>query len=295
MNLFIKYKSQLGIFSLTALFTLIACIIVDHSLQIYEAASISNKICVPIVMYHHVKNSGLGKDAITPQEFENDLKYLKENNFNTITMSQLIDYVYEDIDLPQNPIVLSFDDGYYNTYKYVYPLLKQYDCKIVLSIIGKSTDDFSRVNENNENYSHLTWDQIIEMEQSGHAEIQNHTYDLHKIKNGRFGCYPKSNESFEDYESLLSNDIYILQDKAEMLLSKSPSTFTYPYGKYNSSTDKVIHNLGFKATLSVTFGVNLIDKDPQSLYDLKRICRAHKDPIGKLIKEAMETLRFTHE
>jgi hypothetical protein len=80
-------------------------------------------VYLPIIMYHEVKPCRAGKDVILPWEFENDLKYLSANNYTTITMSDLIDYVYNDGELPEKPIILSFDDGYLNTYVYVLPLL----------------------------------------------------------------------------------------------------------------------------------------------------------------------------
>jgi peptidoglycan/xylan/chitin deacetylase (PgdA/CDA1 family) len=92
---------------------------------------------IPIIMYHEIKTYKTGKDVITPYEFESDLKYLTGNNYHTITMTELINYVYEKKPLPENPIILSFDDGYLSTYKYAYPLLKKYNMKIVFSIIGK--------------------------------------------------------------------------------------------------------------------------------------------------------------
>jgi peptidoglycan/xylan/chitin deacetylase (PgdA/CDA1 family) len=250
------------------------------------------RLCIPIIMYHHVKNTGLGKDVISPYEFESDLKYLSENDYHTINMTQLINYVYEDEPLPENSIILTFDDGLYSTYKNVYPLLQQYDMKIVLSIVGKSVDDFSRVNDTNIGYAHTTWTQIKEMSDSGLVEIQNHSYNMHKVCNGRYGCYQKYNEAFTHYEEFLTKDISTLQEKAKEVLNYQPNTFTYPYGKFNENTDAILKKLGFKATLSVTFGVNLITKDPERLYDLKRICRAHNQGIKKLIKDGMETLRF---
>ena len=86
-----------------------------------------------------------------------------------------------------------------------------------------------------------------------------------------------------------------LQERAKEIIDFEPNTFTYPYGKFNENTDTVLRKLGFKATLSVTFGVNVITKDPDKLYDLKRICRSHNQSIEKMIKEGMETLKYIKE
>ena len=289
------HKRFARVLVLIFIFALLSASIITDVIDIYQVMSVQRGVCVPIIMYHHVKNTGLGKDVISPYEFESDLIYLTENNYNTITMTDLINYVYYDEELPENPIILTFDDGLYNTYKNVFPLLKKYNIKIVMSIIGKSVDDFSRVNDKNVSYAHVSWDEIKEMVDSGLVEIQNHSYNLHKISNGRYGCYQKKNESFILYEEFLSRDLLTLQEKIKEVINFEPNTFTYPYGRYNENTNTIVRKLGFKATLSVKFGVNLITKDPEKLYDLKRICRSHNQSIEKMIKEGMETLKYIKE
>ncbi len=278
------------------LFILLSASIVKDSIQLYAASSAGRKsVYVPIVMYHHVKNTQLGKNAISPYEFECDLKYLKENHYNTITMSQLIDYVYEGTELPPNPIILSFDDGHIDTYKNVFPLLKKYNMKIVLSVIGKSTEDFSRVRGSNADYAHMTYYQIKEMADSGLAEIQNHTYNLHAIRNGRYGCGQMKNEALSNYEKILSEDVSSFQESVCKEIDIIPNTFAYPYGKYNNNSEDILRKLGFKATLTCTYGVNVINNNPECLYELKRIGRSHNDGIAKLIQDAMLTLKFNSE
>ncbi|WFR59224.1 polysaccharide deacetylase family protein [Anaerocolumna sp. AGMB13025] len=282
---------NLKILLLVITFCLLSISITRNLIDIYAASSNKQLVCVPILMYHQVKNSNLGKDVISPAEFESDLKYLSENNYNTITMSQLIDYVYNGTPLPENPVILSFDDGSISIYKNVFPLLKQYNFKIVLSIVGKSTDDYSKVDDDNINYAVITWDDIYEMDQSGLVEIQNHSYNLHHIRNGRYGCYKKQDESVDQYEEVITEDLNTLQKKVLEVTDKIPTTFTYPYGKYNNLTESIIKKLGFKATLSCTYGVNIVTNDPESLFGLKRICRSHNQPIGKLIQGGMKTIR----
>ncbi|MDF2942355.1 MAG: polysaccharide deacetylase [Herbinix sp.] len=291
-----NYKQYFKTLFVVIVFTLLTISIVKNATELHAVSSMQQPICVPIMMYHQVKGNYFSKDVISPYEFESDLKYLKENNYNTITMTQLIDYVYEGKELPQNPIILSFDDGYLSTYKNVFPLLQKYDMKIVLSIIGKVTDDFSKVVDNNINYAHSSWNQIKEMNDSGLVEIQNHTYNLHKVCDGRYGCGQMANETISNYEKLMIEDVIILQEKIKLVTEKVPNTFTYPFGKYNDNTDTIIKKLGFKATLSVKFGVNMISREkPEKLFGLKRICRAHKQSIGKLIKDGMATLKYSKD
>ena len=247
-------------------------------------------VYLPIMMYHEVKPFKPGKDVITPWEFESDLKYLSKNNYTTIDMRELESYVYNNTLLPENPIILSFDDGYLNNYHYVLPLLKKYDMKIVFSIIGKNTDDFTRIPDNNLDYSHVTWEQLNEMLGTGCVEVQNHTYDLHKYTKSRVGCKQKYNESDEAYEKTLIEDIGKLQEEIAQMTGFRPNTFAYPYGASSKNTDAVLKKLGFIATLTCNYGINKITRCPSCLYGLKRICREHNSGIGSLLKEAYKTV-----
>ena len=117
---------------------------------------------LPIIMYHHIlkDSSRWGRYVIGPSVLEQDLAYLKEQGYETVTTEDVIAYVYQGTPLPEKPVMITFDDGYYSNYIYAYPLLKQYDMQGVLSIIGRYTDVYSETGEENANYSvsytHLT-------------------------------------------------------------------------------------------------------------------------------------------
>lgn len=245
---------------------------------------------LPIVMYHEVKYFHQCKDTISPWELESDLKYLKENAYTAITMGDLIAWFYGGSTLPPKPIMLTFDDGYLSTYRYVLPLLEKYETKIVLNLIVKDTDDFTRAPCDNIDYSHVTWSQLNEMLVSGLVEVQNHSYGLHAVKNGRYGCIRKDGESPEAFEEALNND---LQEAQRLIFSKTgrvPSTFAYPFGRYNQETDDILQRLGFQATLSCRYGINTLSRlTSPDLFRLKRLCRAHGVPVGTLVDEAFRT------
>ena len=104
---------------------LLFCVPSASASNLYKKVSTKpNGIVLPIIMYHEIKPYKAREDVITPYEIESDLKYLKANRYTTITMTDLIDYVNDQKKPPGNSIVLSFDDGHYNNYAYVFPLLK---------------------------------------------------------------------------------------------------------------------------------------------------------------------------
>lgn len=250
----------------------------NHYLEEMQASaetSNANEIQLPIIMYHSIlkENKNNNKYIVSPKLFEEDLKYLKEQGYTPVFMKDVISFVEGKSKLPKKPIVITFDDGYYNNYYYAYPLLKKYNMKAVISVVGKMSDEFSNSNDKNPNYAHVTWDDILEMHLSGYWEIQNHSYDCHTYDQ-RNGVSQVSNESDSHYKSFLTSDICHLQDKIAYVTGVAPNTFTYPFGAFNENTDTVLKDIGFKATLSCTEGVSTVKKgDPQCLYKLKRHLR----------------------
>ncbi len=232
-------------------------------------------IKVPIIMYHSILKDPArsNKYTITPAVLEEDLKYIKANGYETITISDLISYVYDDKPLPPKPIILTFDDGHYNNYGYLYPLLEKYDMKAVISIVGSYTDKFSETDEANLNYSYLRWKDINELISSGRVEFQNHTYNLHDNTHGRIGAKKKKGESDDEYKKILEEDINKLQNEFKENTGYVPTCFTYPFGGISNSSLDIIKELGFKASLSCEEGINKITKNPNSLYLLKRYNR----------------------
>ena len=241
----------------------------------FAFANSDEYIKVPIIMYHSILKDPArsNKYTITPAVLEEDLKYIKANGYETITISDLISYVYDDKPLPPKPIILTFDDGHYNNYGYLYPLLEKYDMKAVISIVGSYTDKFSETNEANLNYSYLRWKDINELISSGRIEFQNHTYNLHDNTHGRIGAKKKKGESDDEYKKILEEDINKLQNEFKENTGYVPTCFTYPFGGISNSSLDIIKELGFKASLSCEEGINKITKNPNSLYLLKRYNR----------------------
>ena len=234
-------------------------------------ATSEDYIDVPIIMYHSILKdpSRSHKYTVTPAVLEEDLKYIKDKGYTTVTIAELISYVYDDSPLPEKPIVLTFDDGHYNNYGYLFPLLEKYDMKAVISIVGSYTDKFSETDEANLNSSYLRWKDIKELMDTGRIEFQNHTYNLHSNTGKRIGTKKIKGETDEHYKSILKDDILKLQQEFEGNTNYTPKCFTYPFGGISNASLDIIKELGFKASLSCEQGINKLTKNPNSLYLLK--------------------------
>ena len=247
-------------------------------------------IDLPVLMYHSInsKESKAGEYVITPAALREDLLWLTENGFHTVVVQDLIDYVEQGVPLPEKPVMLTFDDGYYNNYLNAFPLLQEYRMKAVISIIISETDKYSQLDENRENYSHLTWDQIREMMDSGLIEFQSHSYCLHKNKSGeRKGIGKKSGESTEQYQQAIREDVETGQLRFVEMTGYAPTAFTYPFGAVSEDSYPVLEELGFRATLDAQGKLFRLTRDPECLRRIPRYNRRWGRTARQIIEKAM--------
>jgi peptidoglycan/xylan/chitin deacetylase (PgdA/CDA1 family) len=243
---------------------------------------------LPVVMYHLVTERPrlLGKYGITPAELEADLQFLYENDYNTVVMQDLIDFVTRGKRLPKNPVMLTFDDGNSSDYHYVLPLLEKYEMTAVFAVLGETADRFSAEAEKNPagKYPHLTWAQIIEMHESGYAEIQSHSYNYHKPPTG---SGKRSGETIEAYHERLYTDLRKFQAACLAYLDYAPTTYVYPLGVIGENSRAVLEELGMAGSISCQEGMNTIRQgDKDCLFRLRRTNRPH----GRGIKEILKSI-----
>lgn len=242
---------------------------------------------IPILMYHSLlKDSARWNDyVIPPDDFESDLKFLTENGYTTVFVSEVVNYVLNGAELPEKPVVITFDDGYYNNYSYAFELLKKYNCKAVISPIGSCTQKFSETVDISPTYGHCSWEQLKEMTDSGLVEIQNHSWDLHSTS-GRKGVSKKKNESAEEYINSVKPDIEKAQEQIFANLGTKPLCFVYPFGAYTSESEQLIRSLCFACSLSCTEKIDTVERgNPESLYALGRFLRSNKRSAEIILKE----------
>lgn len=82
-------------------------------------------------MYHNVSDDGR-QDGLTvgTHQLEQHFRYLRENNYTTLLLSELIACHEQNRPLPEKAVLITFDDGFLNNYQLAYPLAKKYQLKL---------------------------------------------------------------------------------------------------------------------------------------------------------------------
>ncbi len=171
------------------------------------------------MMYHHVGSDRCSNDLET---FEQHLAYISKNFTSVFPTFER---------LPRKPICLVFDDGYYDFYKFIYPLLKKYNLKALLAVTPKyilddtDKDDAQRLGfEHNDlfkeykNATFCTYKELKEMQQSRLVQIVSHSY---------------SHKNLLEDDANLEEELLKSKEMIEQKLGNSVESFVYPFGKYD--------------------------------------------------------------
>lgn len=219
---------------------------------------------VPVMMYHDILPEKQVFFDVTPAEFEDHLKLIREKGLTPITMEQLMNHLRTGLPLPPKPILLTFDDGYEGHYKYVYPLLKKYNYPAVFSIytakVGKKMGRSS-----------LNWEQLREMAADPLVTIASHSIS-HTVMEGLSPTQllAETQESKRILEAELGTPIHY---------------FTYPEGKFDQAAWDAVKQAGYVAA----FTMNDLDEQlAGQSKDLLAIGRIGQSRIAEMVEIAWE-------
>ena len=204
---------------------------------------ISSGSKILVLNYHQIGNN-FTPLCVPTQFFDEQMAYLKDNGYVTITPEELYEGITGNLVLPERPVMITFDDGYIDNYTNALPVLKKYGMRATIFIVPGFTD-------NNPNY--LTWNQLKEMEKSGFS-VQSHTLNHRAL------------EELPDDEiraELLNSKLLL-----EKNLGHSVNFLAYPTGTYNLHIAGIAKDVGYKAAYTIKYGN--VDKG-SNIYALERV------------------------
>lgn len=192
---------------------------------------------IPVLSYHNFSESvSKNKLIVSAKSFREQLQYLKSNNYQVITMDQLVEFINFG-QVPKKSIVISIDDGWKSTYEVAYPILKEFGYNATLFIPTQFIDSGHELA--------MTWEQLQEIVSDSSMDIQCHT------KSHRDLSVSKKNESFDEYIKSISQDISYSKQRIYSKLGKKVSALAYPFGKTNPLVTAIIKKNGYQTAFTV--------------------------------------------
>lgn len=123
---------------------------------------------VPVLAYHGVEPGRPSSPySVSQREFARQMAMVDQLGFETIGVETYARFVAgEDVDLPEKPLLLTFDDGRLDSFRGADAVLERHGFRAVMFAMAGEAGEQSGF------YS--TWEELREMEQSGRWEIQLH-------------------------------------------------------------------------------------------------------------------------
>jgi len=180
--------------------------------------------CV-VLLYHNISDTTPRSTSISPELFEQHLKYLHDNDFNVVTLEQMIEDLRSN-NIPNRCVSLTADDANISIYKNAFPSLKKY--KMPMSVFV-STDSID-----NSYPSMMGWQQMREM-QTENIYFYNHSVTHPYLVNMS--------------EIEINHQITQAQRRLEQELGVYEKFFAYPYGEESVDIIEHLEGLGY-----VSFG-----------------------------------------
>ena len=248
---------------------------------------------VPVLMWHNLAEESSGDMTISVDTFRAQIEALHEAGFKTVSLQQLYDYVHFGTELPEKPIVLTFDDGYFSNYEYAFPILQEYDMQATIFAIGVSVGKDTYKDTDHAMTPHFGADEAREMVDSGLISVQSHTFDMHQwppFEDGnaqvRETLLPFDGEADADYEAAVEADFAESRELLESITGQPVNTLAFPEGAYVTLTQDALRSAGAELTFTTVRAVNTVVKGlPQSLCAMPRFGMTESADMSALVAE----------
>ncbi len=200
----------------------------------------NHKYSLPVLLYHRIVNEqsvrGKHKIYVWEKDFEKQLLYLKNNGYEAITFYDVERNPTMDL---RNKVIITFDDGYEDNYRLLFPLLKKYNFRAVIYLVTQIGYNAWGVKEGEPRVDMMTDVQKREMcvygvEMGGHT--QTHV-DLSRCTDAE-----------------LVKEIGDCRADVERLVNKKVISFAYPFGGISEKVKRATKEAGYKFAVSTNTG-----------------------------------------
>jgi peptidoglycan/xylan/chitin deacetylase (PgdA/CDA1 family) len=213
-----------------------------------DVATILSKKEVPVLCYHHIREPKPGQSetlkvySVSPAQFAEQMKALKDSGYETILPAQLYEYLVHDGTLPAKPVMLTFDDTDEEQFSIGETEMQKYGFKGVYFIMTISI--------NRPRY--MSREQLKQLADSGNV-VEAHTWDHHMV----------TKYEGADWDTQLVKP----KTKIEEITGKPVNYFAYPFGIWNQAAIPEIKASGYK----MAFILSTKRDSAEPLYTIRRI------------------------
>lgn len=203
---------------------------------------------LPIAMYHSVKPEVPAGNRLTVSvaAFERQMAFLKRHRYKVVPLDTVAAYVSGTARIRGRVLAITFDDGYEDNYTYAFPILKKYGIPATVFVVVQDIGKPGR----------LSWDQILEMQQSGLVSFGSHTL-THPYLAAVSSPRARTREICDSKRML------------EERLGVAINAFSYPMGNFDAGVRQTVRDAGYRIAVATNPGPSCPNTDVLALKRLR--------------------------
>ena len=211
--------------------------------------------------------------------FRGTLEFLLAKGYTPISFELLVDFVDEMSGIPENPVCITLDDGYFSNYRNVLPIITELDIPVTVFMTCKTVRSEEIIPSTDENVLYKMSSAELEiMQMSPFVQIQSHSYGLHGVNTSysdveRDNLMPLETESKTAYKEMFSADCELAEEVLNNVGVDKQIAFSYPSGKHHGWAEEVLRERNYRVSVTTDYGhKNLVIKgNRESLFLLGRM------------------------
>jgi len=218
---------------------------------IYRAIRLTNGRVsgLRILMYHRVTDAHPSNRLCVPvAQFTEQMRFLHEAGYQTVTLAQAVQWAEGRTTRAPQSLVLTFDDGFEDNFRYAYPAMARYGftgCFFVPSGFIEAGANGHAAEDRP-----MSWSQLSELLQHGH-EVGAHSISHVKLTTVD--------------ATRMRREVRGSKDALEQRLKQPIEFFCYPSGDHNEAVKQAVRESGYRGACTVQPGANLPGQDPFAL------------------------------
>jgi len=235
---------------------------------------------VKVLMYHRIVSDkslpGSHWTCVSAKEFRSQLEALEKWGFTTVTFDDCRLFLKGELNLPRKPVVLTFDDGYRDTYRYALPALQEFGMKAVVFVLGER-----RIRTN-------AWDKCLGI----HGAPLMKEVEIKELRGAGFeiGSHTMHHARLTEVsEHDAWKEISVSKIQLEDMLGASVPSFSYPYGAVNQMLKQLVKAAGYDIACSVVSGPAVFNKD---VFEIRRTTILNTTNIAEFRLKLLTTYRY---
>ena len=198
---------------------------------------------VPVLMYHNFYDkekdeSAKNNNYVEIHDFENQLKYLTDNNYYFPSWNELKSFIEGKTCLPEHSVVITVDDGDASFFDLAIPVIQKYNVKVTAFLVTSWVENKS----------------ILTKYDNTKIFFQSHSHDMHKSGTNGNGAF-----------LTLSHDEALTDVKTSKEFIGNATVFSYPFGHYSDACENILKEAGYELAFTKNYYRARPGDDPYSI------------------------------